>query len=237
MRDKQNNSCSDLKFNNQHSIWFGFKEDYNLFAVGHMSLGYLIGKTSAKLLKIEVNIPLILLLSIIPDIDIILGVFLGVPLHRGPTHSLIFAFMVFVPFLIFFKKRALPYFFSLASHSVLADFFVGGNIQLLWPISESEMGASQLGFSLIQITDPINVALELGMFIFALIVLLKSRDLFKFFRSNLLNLILIIPVFTVLLPTFVSYPLPVPNLLILPHLFFLIVFIVSSLIALKKILI
>lgn len=207
-----------------------------MFAVGHMSLGYLIGKTSAKLLNFQINLPLILVLSIIPDVDIILGVIFGVPLHRGPTHSLIFAFLVFMPFLIFFNKRALPYFFSLASHSVLADFFIGGDIQLLWPLSKSDFGVSQFGFMLIQINDPINIALELGLFIFALIVVMKSRDLYKFFKSDLSNLLLIIPVFTVLLPTFTSYPLPVPNLLVVPHLLFLIIFSVSSLLAVKKIL-
>jgi len=199
-----------------------------------MSLGYLIGKLSAKILKLQINIPLILLLSIIPDIDIILRAIFGVPLHRGPTHSLILAFLVLIPFLIFFNKRALPYFFALISHSVMADFFTSGSIQLLWPITEAEIALSQFGFSLIQITDPINHMLELSLFIFALIVMLRSRDFLKFFSDTLSNLLLVIPVFAVLLPTFTSYPLPVPNLLILPHLFFLTVFGISSLMPLFK---
>ncbi len=207
-----------------------------MFAIGHMSLGYLVGKISAKLLKVHVNIPLILVLSIIPDIDIILGVLLDTPLHRGPTHSLVFAILVFIPFFIFFKKRALPYFFSLASHSILADFFIGGNIQLFWPLSKAEFGASQFGFPMIQITDPLNIGLELMLFVLALIVMLKTRDFMMFFKSNISNLLLIIPIFTVLLPTFTSYPLPVPTLLIIPHLFFLLVFSISALVALKEIL-
>jgi membrane-bound metal-dependent hydrolase YbcI (DUF457 family) len=207
-----------------------------LFAVGHISLGYLVGRFFAKVLKVQLSIPLLFVISIIPDIDIIFEFFVNTPIHRGPTHSLIFALMIFIPFLIIFKKRAIPYFFSLASHSVLADFFIGGNIQLFWPLTESTFGASQYGFSMIRINDPANIALELVLFILALFILIKTKDFLKFFRSNVINILLIIPVFTVLLPTFTSYPLPVPDLLIFPHLFYLILFSIAGLIALKKIL-
>jgi hypothetical protein len=199
-----------------------------------MSLAYLLGKTSAKFLKLNINIPLILVLSIIPDIDIVVETVLNVPFHRGPTHSVIFAVLVFVPFFIFFSKRAVPYFLSLVSHSLLADFFIGGNILLLWPLSESDFGATAYGFSLIRIIDPVNVSLELGLFIVALVIMLRYKDFLKFFKANYSNLLLVIPVLTVLLPTFTSYPLPVPNLLIFPHLFFLILFVVSGLFVIKK---
>lgn len=226
-----------LKFNSQQSIWFGFKEDFVLFAVGHMALAYLLGKSSGKLLKITINIPLVFVLSIIPDVDLIFEVLFNVQLHRGPSHSLVFAFLLFIPFFIFFKKKTIPYFLSLVSHSILADFFVGGQIQLLWPISTKELGASQFIFSLVRINDPLNIAFELILFIVAILVMLKTRDILKFFRYNLSNLLLIIPIFTVLLPTFTSYPLQVPILLVLPHLFFLILFLISSLIVFKKILV
>ena len=213
---------------------FGSKEDFVLFAVGHMALAYLLAKSSGKLLKITINIPLVFVLSIIPDIDLIFEVLFNIQLHRGPTHSLIFAFLLFIPFFIFFKKKALPYFFSLGSHSILADFFVGGQLQLLWPLSTRELGASQFGIPLVLINDPLNVALEFLLFIGAILVMLKTRDILKFLRSNLSNLLLIIPISTVLLPTFTSYPLQVPALLVLPHLFFLIVFTISVLIVVFK---
>ncbi|MBY9013772.1 MAG: metal-dependent hydrolase [Candidatus Lokiarchaeota archaeon] len=213
---------------------FGSKEDFVLFAVGHMALAYLLAKSSGKLLKITINIPLVFVLSIIPDIDLIFEVLFSIQLHRGPTHSLIFAFLLFIPFFIFFKKKALPYFFSLVSHSILADFFVGGQLQLLWPLSTRELGASQFGIPLVLINDPLNVALEFLLFIGAILVMLKTRDILKFLRSNLSNLLLIIPISTVLLPTFTSYPLQVPALLVLPHLFFLIVFTISVLIVVFK---
>ena len=195
-----------------------------------MALAYLLSKATSKLLKVKINIPLILVLSIIPDIDIILNFLFNIQIHRGPTHSLITATLVFIPFFIIYRWKAVPYFTALASHAAIADFIIGGQLQLLWPLSTREFG-----FPYIDITNPVNVALEFTLFVIATIIMWKTRDIFQFFRNSKLNLILAIPIFTVLLPTFTSYPLSVPLLLVLPHLFYLILFILSVLIALKGI--
>ena len=200
------------------------------FAVGHMALGYLLGKGSARLFKVNCNLPLILTLSVIPDVDLIFQFFLRIPLHRGPTHSLISAILVFIPFFWIYRQKAAPYFAALASHSMIGDFFIGGQIQLLWPLSTNEYG-----FRGISILDPINIALEFTLFVITLIAMFKTRDILRFFGNSKLNLILTIPIFTVLLPTFVSYPLYVPFLLVVPHLFYLVLFSISVLIALKGI--
>jgi hypothetical protein len=200
-----------------------------------MALAYLVAKASGKLLKVNFNIPLILVLSIIPDVDIILEFLLGSPLHRGPTHSIIIAILVFIPFFIIYRKKAVPYFAALASHSLIGDFFIGGQLQLLWPLSTSEFGLYELGFPYINIYNPIDIALEFALFVIALIVMLKTRDLFHFFRNSKLNLVLFIPIFTVLLPTLASYPLRVPLFLVLPHLFYLVLFSISILSVLKGI--
>jgi len=210
---------------------FVFKEEKASFAVGHMALAYLLGKASAKLLKVNLNIQLILVLSILPDIDILFEPLIA-EIHRGPTHSIIVAILMFIPFFVLYRQKAMPYFAALASHSLIGDFLIGGQIQLLWPLSANEFGLHELGFPYINIYNPINIALELMLFAVALIVMLKTRDLFHFFRKNKLNLILVIPIFTVLLPTFVGYPLRVPILLVLPHLFYLVLFSVSVLIVL-----
>ena len=195
-----------------------------------MALAYLLSKATAKVLKVKINIPLILVLSIIPDIDIILNFLFNIQIHRGPTHSLITAILVFIPFFIIYRWKAVPYFTALASHSAIADFIIGGQLQLLWPLSTREFG-----FPYIDITSPVNVVPEFTLFVIATIIMWKTRDIFQFFRNSKLNLILAIPIFTVLLPTFTSYPLSVPLLLVLPHLFYLILFIISVLIALKGI--
>jgi membrane-bound metal-dependent hydrolase YbcI (DUF457 family) len=212
-----------------------FKEEKTSFAVGHMALAYLLGKASAKLLKVNLNIPLILVLSIIPDIDILGDFIFNSEIHRGPTHSIIVAIVVFIPFFVLYRQKVMPYFAALASHSLIGDFLIGGQLQLLWPLSTNEFGAHELGFPYINIYNPINIALEFTLFAVALVVMLKTRDLFHFFRNNKLNLILIIPIFTVLLPTFVGYPLRVPILLILPHLFYLVIFSIAvSLVFFRK---
>jgi hypothetical protein len=192
-----------------------------------MALAYLLSKASGKLLKVNFNIPLILVLSIIPDIDILFDFIFNSDIHRGPTHSIIMAILVFIPFFVLYRKKAVPYFTALASHSLIADLIIGGNLQLLWPLSTSEFGLYELGFPDINIKSPTNIALELTLFIIAFLVMLKTRDILYFFRNNKLNLFLVIPIFTVLLPTVASYPLIVPVLLVLPHLFYLLLFSIS----------
>ena len=214
---------------------FIFKEEKATFAVGHMALAYLLGKASGRFLNVNINIPLILVLSIIPDIDILFEP-LTAGIHRGPTHSVLTAALVFIPFFVLYRQKVMPYFVALASHSLIGDFLIGGQIQLLWPLSTNEYGLYDFGFPYINIYNPINIALEFTLFAIALIVMLKTRDLLRFFRNNKLNLILIIPIFTVLLPTFVGYPLRVPILLVLPHLFYLVLFSVSVSITIVRIL-
>jgi hypothetical protein len=199
-----------------------------------MAVGYLLGKGSGKLFKVNFNIPLVLVLSIIPDIDILFSFLLNSDIHRGPTHSIIVAILVFIPFFFFYRQRAVPYFAALASHSLIGDFLIGGQVQLLWPLSTSEFGIHDLGFPYIDLGQPIGIAIEFAVFVIALFVMLKTRDILVFFRNSKLNLVLIIPIFTVLLPTFAGYPLSVPALLVLPHLFFLVLFVISVLIALQR---
>lgn len=220
-------------FNSQLKRCFVFKEELTSFAVGHMSIAYLLAKASAKLFKVNFNLPLILTLSVIPDIDIIIGFLLGYELHRGPTHSIIIAILIFIPLLIFYRQKAVPYFTALLSHSLIADFLIGGKLQLLWPLTTREFGVSELGFPYINIYNPINIALEFTLFVIALIVMLKTRDILRFFRNKKTTLILLIPVFTILLPTITSYPLYVPIELIIPHVFYLILFSISCLVMLK----
>jgi len=179
-------------------------------------------------------VPLVLVLSVLPDVDIILGFLLNSEIHRGPTHSIVTAILVFVPFFVLYRQKVTPYFAALVSHSLIGDFFIGGQLQLLWPLSTSEFGLHESGFQYIDISSPLNLALEVTLFAISLIIMYKTRDLFHFFRNNQLNLVLIIPIFTVLLPTFIGYPLTVPAVLVLPHLFYLVLFSASVLIVIVR---
>ena len=186
-----------------------------------MALAYLLAKGSAQPLKVNINIPLVLVLSIIPDIDILAGE----GFHRGPTHSVILAVLVFIPVFVLFRKQAVPYFLALVSHSLIGDLFIGGNLQLFWPVSTTHVSLPII--PKISIFSPINIALELTLFITATLVMFKTKDLKLFFQKNTSNLLLIIPIATVLMPTFLAYPLNVPILLIPPHLFYLGLFMIA----------
>ena len=73
-----------------------------MFSVGHLAFGYLSGRASSKLLNVNINIPLLFLVSILPDIDLLIP---GVE-HRGPTHSMIVLCTLSLPALMIYKKRA-----------------------------------------------------------------------------------------------------------------------------------
>ena len=200
-----------------------------MFAVGHMALAYLLGKASAKPLKVNPNVPLLLVLSIIPDMDILVGD----EFHRGATHSAVAALIVFIPFLIYYGRTAVPYLLALVSHALIGDLIIGGGIQLLWPPSSAKIFLPA-PFPYLSIYSAANTALEFTLFLLATIVMFKTKDLMIFFRSHRSNLLLAIPIFTVLLPTFTGYPLKVPILLAPPHLFYIAVFSIAVFAALVR---
>ena len=198
-----------------------------MFAVGHFALGYILSKTSAKSLKTNLNIPMVLMLSIIPDIDLLIP-FLE---HRGLTHSIIIASIVFVPIFAFYHKNATPYFIALIQHSLIGDYLVGGKTQLLFPLTTQYYGTG------LSIQSQTGIALEWAAFLISMLVMIAAKDIKIFFQPHNSNLILAIPTFTVLLPMFLSFPLQVPPILIAPHIAYLILFVTSTLIELKKLLI
>jgi membrane-bound metal-dependent hydrolase YbcI (DUF457 family) len=197
-----------------------------------MSLGYILGKTSSKFLKTNLNIPLVLTLSIIPDMDILAEHVPGLaPIlqHRGLTHSFVVSFIIFIPFFVVYRKTAVPYFIALVQHALIGDYLTGGGLQLFWPFSQQRFGLA--GASIMSAE---NVALEFSLFVASLAILLITRDIFALFQAHRSNLILIIPIFTVLLPTFLSYPLAVPAWLIVPHLVYMVLFAASVIFELPR---
>ena len=171
-----------------------------------MSIAYLLGKGSSKPLRYKPNIPLLMVLSIIPDVDIFFDFLTGSQLHRGPTHSVIVAIIAFIPFFIIYRKKAIPYFLALISHPLIGDFFIGGKLELLWPFSNAQFGLHEIGGPYISIYMPIDGIIELILFIVAIVLLVKSNDLKVFFTAHKSNLLLIIPLLTVLLPATIGYP-------------------------------
>jgi membrane-bound metal-dependent hydrolase YbcI (DUF457 family) len=192
-----------------------------MFAVGHLSLGYLFAKGSAKLLKKEINLPLVFVLSLIPDIDILIPMVQ----HRTITHSIITCTVAFLPFLLIYGTKSIPYFVALAQHSLVGDFIAGGTqgTQLLWPLTSAPYGLP------LSIFSTANLALEWGSFMAALAVMLKTKDIQKLLKRKPSHMALFLPISTVLLPSFLHFPIYVPLILIAPHLAYLLLFSLSVL--------
>ncbi len=208
-------------FNNFITHFERLFEAYCLFAIGHFSIGYLAAKASANKLRTQLNIPLLLTASIIPDIDLILRS-LGLLSHRGPTHSLIMIVAFAIPLLIIYKKAVIPYFAAITSHTLIGDYFAGG-ARLLWPITDQWYTALDL-----KINTFAYALLELTPFIISIAVMLKKGDLQKIITDKH-KIALIIPIGAILGPVLVvsqnfdfNYVLPVS--LILPSLFYLTMF-------------
>lgn len=170
-----------------------------------------------------------MVLSILPDIDIIFDLVFNIEIHRGPTHSIFFAILLFIPIFLMYRKHAIPYFLALISHPLLGDFFIGGQLQLFWPISGDSYGVQQIGSYDLSIDGAINITLEVTLFIVAMLTLYKSGDWKIFFRSDKTNLVLVVPIITVLLPSIIGYPFSRPLILSQPilavaHIFYLLLF-------------
>ena len=199
-----------------------------MFAVGHLALGYLTGKATSKPLRVDINIPLLFFASILPDVDLLIP-----SLHRGPTHSLVVYALFFIPFFILFGKKTIIYFVALSQHALLGDFLATGGmqgVQLLWPLT------SKWYTTPFYITPLTNVYLEWTFFLLSMALMLKMRDLQKLFEPHPLNLMLTIPVITIILPVFFDFPLHAPIGLFIPHLAYLGLLALSILIDFKAIL-
>jgi len=191
-----------------------------VFSVGHLAVSNLLGKASSKLLNVDVNVPVLFFVSVLPDMDFIIP---GLE-HRGPTHSLIIFSLLFLPVLVAYRKVAIPYLLAVAQHSLIGDYLTGG-IQLFWPITTQCYG--------VEISSLTNVSLEWIVFSASLTLMLGTKDVWVFFRPHPTNLTLCIPSAAIFLSAFLSFPLPVPKELTAPHLIYLAIFVLSVLVDIK----
>ena len=201
-----------------------------MFAIGHFALGYLSGKSSSKLLRTKINLPLLLAVSIIPDVDLLLEVINPtVFMHRGLTHSLVTFTVFMIPFFIIYRRQAVPYYAALLSHSLIGDLFTGG-VGLFWPISQDWFGNKWLAIG--GLGDSVA---ELFLFLIVVAITFKNGDLQTLLHPKNHNSFLVIAFFAVLGPmlSFGKIESNLPDALIIPSLFWLIIFAVSLLIELQ----
>jgi membrane-bound metal-dependent hydrolase YbcI (DUF457 family) len=201
-----------------------------MFAIGHFALGYLTGKGSSKLLKTKLNVPLLLAVSVIPDIDLILQmVNPTLFMHRGPAHSIITFTVLMIPFFIIYRKKAIPYYAVLLSHSLIGDFFTGG-IEMLWPLSQDWFGNLAIPIGSLK-----DVAVEFGLFALATAIMFNTKDLQSLLKPKRINLVLLIAFGAVLgpmLPIGHNPESSLSALLLIPSVFWLVIFAYSILVEL-----
>ncbi len=169
---------------------------------------------------------MLLAASVLPDVDLLLR-FLT---HRGPTHSFIAITVLMIPFFVAYRKQALPYYAALLSHIFIGDFFTGG-IELLWPLSHSWFGVLDLAT-----TGLPSVAIELGLFVVTLPIMYKLGDLQTLLKFNSQSWTLIVPLGAILGPLLSAgrgQESALPILLVIPSLFYLVLFSYSLIIWLK----
>jgi len=197
-----------------------------MFAVGHLALGYLSGKAASKILRIDVNLPLLFLLSLFPDMDLVILR----AMHRGPTHSIIITTLLFFPFFMACKKKATPYFAAVASHILIGDFIETGGVKLFWPLSQTWYSLNL--FPMYSSTGVLSEWIPFGI---SAIIMLKSEDLNHLLRPHFSNLSLILPAIGVLTSFFLPSQSPMLVLLSIPNLVYLAVFASSIAIEVKEV--
>jgi membrane-bound metal-dependent hydrolase YbcI (DUF457 family) len=196
-----------------------------MFAIGHFALGYLTGKGASKLFNVKINLPLLLAVSVIVDVDLL---FFGFMSHRGLTHSLMVIVLLTIPFAIKYKKAILPYLAAIFSHIFIGDLF--GGVEYFWPVSKAKYGL--LNF---QVNSPTMALVELTLFFITIALMYKQNDLQTLFKPANRKWSLIIASGSLIGPLLWlgKTPDPIPVLLIIPSLAWLCIFAYSLLIELR----
>jgi len=131
---------------------------------------------------------------------------------------------------VLYRERAAPYFMAVAQHSIIGDYITGGGTQLLWPLISHWYG---IGIEMMSLA---NVFIEWALFLMFMTIMFKTKDIRILFQHHASNILLSIPILTVLLPPLLSFPVPVPLELVIPHIIYLVLFAFSTIIDFQYIL-
>ena len=134
-------------------------------------------------------LPLIMILGILPDIDILFESF-GV-LHRTVTHSLLTYSVLFIPFFVAYNWRAIPYFVAVISHFIFGDLLIG-QVALFWPLHQSFIG---FNFTMSSLTD---IAIESVGLLLAAGIIIYNGDLKRTLSVDKHNLLMALPLLAII---------------------------------------
>jgi membrane-bound metal-dependent hydrolase YbcI (DUF457 family) len=111
--------------------------------VGHIATAFIICYVLSKILSIKrISFPVIMLLSVLPDIDIGFKVLGSDPGHRTFTHSFILALIVSVAaaFITKFRKSViLVYSIAFFTHILIGDVLIN-SVNILYPFGVFQLG-------------------------------------------------------------------------------------------------
>ena len=155
-----------------------------MFFLGHMSWAYVFAVAFAGRRGGKLFIPVILMLGVLPDVDLFLEGF-GVG-HRTFFHSIFFWVMLFVPALVIFRWKVVPYLVAVLQHFTFGDLFVAG-VMLFWPFSSSFFGFDNAMLSVF------DVALEIVGLLLAFGVMYFNGDLKRLVSVRLDNVFMLVP--------------------------------------------
>lgn len=186
-----------------------------MFAVGHMSVAYLLTRGLKRFGWPSMSIPLVWVFSLLPDLDLLIP---GI-IHMGPTHSIMFAFAAFLPLFLYKGKEVVPYFLGYASHTVLGDLITNHGVWFLWPLSRRRFGV----FTPYTYRPYFSANLELVLFGLFVLVFIITRDYAGGLYSSDTKVLSLIPFTALLVPLVFGFPIPVPLRLIPPHLVLMVV--------------
>ena len=160
-----------------------------MFFLGHMVWAYVWAAMFAGKRKGKLFMPLVLMLGIAPDIDLLLRGFSVI--HHTFTHSFFFWLIVFAPFFAVFRPKSVPYFIAVAQHFAFGDFLVG-NVMIFWPFSQSYFGFN------IAMTSMLDVALETAGLLLAAGISYYKNDLRRILSIDIRNLLMFLPLLALL---------------------------------------
>jgi hypothetical protein len=192
-----------------------------------MALSYITGKLSAKPLNVSLNIPLVLTLSVLPDIDLLIPTLQ----HGGPAHSIVLYFMMALPMILLWRKKTIPYLIAIVSHPLLGDYLTRSSrmsgVQLFYPLSLKWFSAGSISW---QVT---YTYAEIALLAAFLLMLVATKDMRLLMTRHRLNMLLLVPISTAFLPVFIQFPIPVPAELIVPHIILMAVLMLSILVDIR----
>jgi membrane-bound metal-dependent hydrolase YbcI (DUF457 family) len=180
--------------------------------VGHIAIAFIICYVLSKILSIKrISFSLIMLLSVLPDIDLgfkLLGIDPG---HRTFTHSAILALIVSVAaaFITKLQKSVLVYSIAYFTHILIGDILIN-SVNILYPFGVFQVGVGiQLGVG-IKFNSLTHIIIEFLPLIGMTAIVIREYFLYKkgvvdsiLFRYSSLDHILYIFVILAVITSFV----------------------------------